>query len=211
MFAKEGYPFILTALAVFLIIFFLPKGLLTFLSLAVLGLLLWFFRDPERDIPPFDEIAVSAADGKVIDIAETEFEGRTYNKISVFMNIFNVHVNRMPVAGTVTGIRHKPGSFIPADRPDAGDRNEQNVIYVDTEYGPMVVKQIAGLVARRTVCYWKKGDKVCFGDRLGIIKFSSRVDLFLPKSFDIIVKNGDIVKAGETVIAKYNEKLDTDD
>lgn len=207
MFAKEGYPFILTALIVFVIIFVLPKSLSVILALAVLALFLWFFRDPERDIPPFEKIAVSAADGKVIDIEETEFEGKKYNKLSVFMNVFNVHVNRMPIAGKITGMRHKPGSFIPADRPDAGDRNEQNVIYVDTEYGPMVVKQIAGLVARRTVCYWNKGDKVCFGDRLGIIKFSSRVDLFLPTSFEITVKLGDKVLAGETVIARYNEKL----
>jgi phosphatidylserine decarboxylase len=207
VFAKEGYPFILTALVIFVVIFILPKSLLTLLALAVLALFLWFFRDPERDIPPFDEIAVSAADGKVIDIQEdVEFEGRTYNKLSVFMNVFNVHVNRMPLTGTITNIRHKPGSFIPADRPEAGDRNEQNIIHVDTAYGSMVVKQIAGLVARRTVCYWDKGDKVCFGDRLGIIKFSSRVDLYLPKSFDIIVKNGDIVKAGETVIAKLNDR-----
>lgn len=207
MFAKEGYPFILTALVIFVVIFILPKSLLTLLALAVLALFLWFFRDPERDIPPFDEIAVSAADGKVIDVQEdAEFEGKTYNKLSVFMNVFNVHVNRMPITGTITEIRHKPGSFVPADRPEAGDRNEQNIIHTDTAYGPMVIKQIAGLVARRTVCYWDKGDKVCFGDRLGIIKFSSRVDLYLPKSFDIIVKNGDIVKAGETVIAKHNDR-----
>ena len=207
MFAKEGYPFILTALIAFVLIFVLPKGLVVILSLVLLALFLWFFRDPERDIPPFDDIAVSAADGKVIDIETTEFEGKTYNKVSVFMNLFNVHVNRMPVAGTITGIRHKEGSFVPADRPEAGDRNEQNVIYVNTQYGDMVVKQIAGLVARRTVCYWEKGDKVCFGDRLGIIKFSSRVDLYLPTSFDVLVSLGDQVKAGETIIAKHNEKL----
>jgi phosphatidylserine decarboxylase len=203
LFAKDGVPFILSAFAAFILFLVLPKNFLITIALILLLLFLWFFRDPERQIPPIEKIAVSAADGKVIDIAEAEFEGGEYVKLSVFMNLFNVHVNRMPVAGRITSIRHKPGEYIPADRPDAGERNEQNIIHAETQYGHMVVKQIAGLVARRTVCYWKPGDTVFFGDRLGIIKFSSRVDLFLPKTFDIIVKKDDIVKAGETVVAKY--------
>ncbi|WP_022851030.1 phosphatidylserine decarboxylase [Limisalsivibrio acetivorans] len=203
MIAKEGFPFIIGALVAFFVLWLIPKGLLMAVAFFLFAMFLWFFRDPERDIPPYDDIAVSGADGKVIDIEETEVDGIAYRKVSVFMNLFNVHVNRMPIAGDITKIVHKPGEYVPADRPDAPLRNEQNIIHVDTKYGKMIVKQIAGLVARRTVCYWNVGDHVHYGDRLGIIKFSSRVDHFLPVSFDILVKKGDTVKAGESVLAKY--------
>lgn len=203
MIAKEGYPFVLGSLAVFLILVIFPAKLLIFLTLVFGVFCLWFFRDPERNIPPFNEIMISPADGKVVEAFETEYEGREVIKISIFMNVFNVHVNRMPIAGTIKAVTHKPGKFLAADKPEASYENEQNVIDITTEYGDVTVKQIAGLIARRCVCNAKVGDALPLGERFGLIKFSSRVEVFVPKGFDISIKNGDIVKAGETVLAKY--------
>lgn len=203
MIAKEGFPFVFGALAVFIILVIFPVKLLIFLSLLCGVFFLWFFRDPERSIPPFKDIMVSPADGKVVEALETEYEGREVTKISVFMNVFNVHVNRMPIGGELTAITHKPGKFLAADKPEASYENEQNIIDISTQYGDVTVKQVAGLLARRTVCNAKVGEKLPVGERFGIIKFSSRVEVFVPKGFDICVKSGDIVKAGESVIAKY--------
>jgi len=201
--AKEGFPFVFGSLAVFLILVIFPTKLLIFLTLVFGVFCLWFFRDPERNIPPFGDIMISPADGKVVEAFETEYEGREVYKISIFMNVFNVHVNRMPIAGTITAVTHKPGKFLAADKPEASFENEQNVIDISTEYGDVVVKQVAGLIARRTVCNAEVGDVLPLGERFGIIKFSSRVEVIMPKGFDISVKNGDIVRAGETVLAKY--------
>jgi len=201
--AKEGFPFVLGSLAVFLILIIFPVKLVLFITAVFGAFCLWFFRDPERSIPPYKDVVVSPADGKVIEVHTVEHNGSAHTKISIFMNVFNVHVNRMPITGKVTSVTHKEGKFLPADRPDASYENEQNIIEVETSYGNITVKQIAGLIARRTVCYAKEGDTLPVGDRLGIIKFSSRLELFIPKGFDFSVKNGDIVKAGETILAKY--------
>ncbi|WP_273264612.1 phosphatidylserine decarboxylase [Flexistipes sinusarabici] len=204
MIAKEGYPFILTAAAAVLILAIIPEGFLIFLLIVLLAFFIIFFRDPERRIPPFDDIALSGADGKIVDITREEFDGEDFTKISVFMNIFNVHVNRMPLSGKVTDITHKSGKFIPADKKESSFENEQNIITVETKYGKAVFKQVAGLVARRTVCYAEKAMDVPMGDRLGIIKFSSRFDHYLPAGFQPAVAEGEKVKAGETIIARYN-------
>jgi phosphatidylserine decarboxylase len=165
-----------------------------------------FFRDPERTVPPFENIAVSAADGKVVEIKDELVDGVTYKKVSVFMNVFNVHVNRMPVTGTVVKVEHRPGKFLAADKPESSIENEQNLIYVESKYGNMIFKQVAGLVARRTVCYAKENEMLQIGDRLGIIKFSSRVDHYFPEGTFIAVGLNDHVKAGETVIARFEDK-----
>jgi len=201
--AKEGFPFILGALAVFLILIIFPVKLIIFITGLFCVFCLWFFRDPERSIPPYNDIIVSPADGKVIEVMPYETEEGIYTKISIFMNVFNVHVNRMPIGGTILEVEHRPGKFLPADRPDASYENEQNLILIDTVYGKILVKQVAGLIARRTVCYANVGDVLPIGDRLGIIKFSSRLEVFIPKGFDISIKNGDITKAGETILAKH--------
>ena len=146
---------------------------------------------------------ISPADGKVVEAFETEYEGREVTKISIFMNVFNVHVNRMPIGGTIKAVTHKPGKFLAADKPEASYENEQNVIDISTDYGEVTVKQVAGLIARRCVCNASVGDTLPIGERFGLIKFSSRVEIMVPKGFDISVKNGDIVKAGETVIGKF--------
>ena len=186
MIAKEGYPFIISALVATILFYIIP-----------------YFRDPERNSPIEQDIAVSAADGKVVEVQEVEFNGEKYKKVGVFMNVFSVHVNRTPVTGTVTSIEHIPGKFVNASRPDASIINERNIITFETKYGKVIAVQVAGLVARRTVSYVKEGDLMATGDRFGMIKFSSRVDHYFPLSAEITVKVDDNVKAGESIIAKF--------
>ena len=157
--------------------------------------LLWFFRDPERNIKICKNCMVAPADGKVIDI-----RGRT---ICIFMNFQNVHVNRIPLAGTIRNVEHKKGGYIPAFCKDS-DRNERNIITIDTEHGDVSVTQIAGTVTRRIITYVKEGDVIQQGQRYGMIRFGSRVDVTIPEVFDISCKKGDRVYGGETVIATKN-------
>lgn len=203
MIAKEGFPYIIGALAVILILIIFPTKFLIIISVLLLIFFVIFFRDPERNTPPFDDIAVSGADGKVVEVCKEEYDGDEYLKISVFMNIFNVHVNRAPLNATIISIEHKPGKFMSANKKESSLENEQNVITAETKYGKAVFKQVAGLVARRTVCYLNNDDQVIIGDRLGIIKFSSRFDHYFPTAFTASVSIGDTVKAGETIIARY--------
>lgn len=203
MIAKEGIPYIISALAVILILIIFPPKFLISISVLLLIFFVIFFRDPERNTPPFDDIAVSGADGKVVEVCKEEYDGEEYLKISVFMNIFNVHVNRAPLNATVISIEHKPGKFMSANKKESSLENEQNVITAETKYGKAVFKQVAGLVARRTVCYLNNDDQVIIGDKLGIIKFSSRFDHYLPTAFTASISIGDTVKAGETIIARY--------
>jgi len=204
LFAKDGYPFIFGAAIALVAFIVLPKWFLITVSVLLLLLFLWFFRDPERETPFYDDVAVSSADGVVVDLKEEEFEGNTYKKLSVFMNVFNVHVNRVPVSGKVEKVEHRPGKFMPADREAASMENEQNLIFIETAYGSVIVKQVAGLVARRCVSYLKEDDEVKTGDRLGVIKFSSRVDLYFPLNFEVTARLGDRVTAGETIVGKFN-------
>lgn len=205
MIAKEGFPFILGAVVILLIFLILPKIILITISVLVLLLFIWFFRDPERNIPSESGVAVSAADGKVVEVSETEFDGEVYRKVAVFMNVFSVHVNRVPVTGTIVSIDHIPGKFVNAARKDASIINERNVVVFDTAVGKVITVQVAGLVARRTVCNAEVGDLLATGDRFGMIKFSSRVDHYFPKEFEITVKEDDEVKAGESIIARFNK------
>lgn len=205
MIAKEGFPFILGAAAVLLILVVLPSFILVVLAALVLVLFIWFFRDPERNIPSDPHAAVAAADGRVVEVCETKLNGVKYKKVGVFMNIFSVHVNRAPFTGTVKSIEHINGKFVNAAKKEASIINERNIITFDTEAGPLVVVQVAGLVARRTVCSAEAGDLLSTGERFGMIKFSSRVDHYFPMSFEIKAKEDDRVRAGETVIAVYGK------
>ncbi len=205
MIAKEGYPFIISALVATILFYIIPWFIWVTISILLLALFLWFFRDPERNAPIEQDIAVSAADGKVVEVEEVEFKGEKYKKVGVFMNLFSVHVNRTPVTGTVTSIEHIPGKFVNASRKDASIINERNIITFDTKYGKVIAVQVAGLVARRTVSYVKEGDLMATGDRFGMIKFSSRVDHYFPLSATIQVEVDDEVKAGESIIAKFND------
>jgi phosphatidylserine decarboxylase len=159
----------------------------------------WFFRDPDR-LVPVGPVAVSPADGQVVRVVQ---EGDRQTRVSIFLNIFDVHVNRSPVSGIVTDITYKPGQFLVASRELASAENEQNVITVRTEDGTRVVfKQIAGLIARRIVCTKKVGDIVQAGERVGLIKFGSRVDVIFGPEWRIEVSPGARVSAGSSILAR---------
>lgn len=164
----------------------------------------FFFRDPERKIPEGKGLFVSPADGKVIlikDVYEKEYLNSDAKEVSIFMSPLDVHVNRAPCDGKVGTVKYSPGKFMAAYKDDASIKNENIVMVLDSEKGRVLVRQVAGFVARRAVCRAKVGDVLRRGERYGIIKFSSRLDVYLPKDIKIRVKLGDKVKAGETVIA----------
>jgi phosphatidylserine decarboxylase len=159
---------------------------------------LYFFRDPERAIPS-GPVAVSPADGKVVAV---KAESPTLQRISIFLNIFDVHVNRAPVAGTIAKVQYHPGRFMVASREECSSQNEQNVVTIAGEGSPVVFKQIAGLIARRIVFNKKTGDHVAAGERVGLIKFGSRVDVLLGPEWEIAVRPGMRVAAGSSIIAR---------
>jgi len=168
-----------------------------------------FFRDPDRKIPEDDNIIISPADGKVttvITINDPDV-GENSKLVSIFLNIFNVHANRVPISGKVISVSRKDGQFVSAFRHDAVDVNEQTITLLDTSIGVVKVKQIAGLIARRILCYAKSGENMNKGDRLGFIMFGSRTDVILPSSVNINVKVGQRVVGTETIIGNFeNEK-----
>ena len=162
---------------------------------------LWFFRDPERKIPAAQGAIVSAADGKITDISAANVNGEKWTRISIFLNVFDVHVNRSPVAGTIREVRYHRGKFLNAMNESCADLNEQNVVTVEGDGHTIVFKQIAGLLARRIVFNKKVGDPVLRGERVGLIKFGSRTDILFPPSAKLNVKMGDRVKGGSSVLA----------
>lgn len=174
--------------------------------LAVLPLLLgafflWFFRDPERSIPSTPGAIVSPADGKVTAAGQIQLNGQTYSRISIFLNVFNVHVNRTPIGGKITHIEYRKGKFANAMGDTSSDSNEQNIVTVEGEGQTVVVKQIAGLIARRIVFTKQLGEMVARGERIGLIKFGSRCDVVFSASADLKVKVGDHVSGGSSVLA----------
>jgi phosphatidylserine decarboxylase len=159
---------------------------------------LYFFRDPERSIPE-GPVAVSPADGKVVAV---KAENAAINRISIFLNIFDVHVNRSPIGGTVCKVEYQKGRFLVASREEASSRNEQNTITVQGDGTTEMFKQIAGLIARRIVCRARPGDRLQKGERIGLIKFGSRVDVLFGPEWEIVVRPGMRVAAGSSVIAR---------
>jgi phosphatidylserine decarboxylase len=166
--------------------------------LLMAGFCLYFFRDPERSIRSEDAL-LAPADGKVVAIRQLP-NGET--RISIFLNIFNVHVNRTPIAGTVREVLYRKGRFLVASHEAASLENEQNTLIIDSSYGAVICRQIAGLIARRIICYKHAGDVVAPGERIGYIKFGSRVDVIFGSNWNPEVKIGDKVKAGESLLAK---------
>jgi phosphatidylserine decarboxylase len=162
---------------------------------------LYFFRDPERAIPD-GAVAVSPADGKVVAI---HAENPASSRISIFLNIFDVHVNRSPIAGTVSNVEYKKGQFLVASREVASSENERNTLTIEGDGTRVGFSQIAGLIARRIVCYKKAGDVVQKGDRVGLIKFGSRVDVFLGPEWEITVKPGQRVAGGTSILARRRQ------
>jgi phosphatidylserine decarboxylase len=172
-------------------------------SLVLTLFILFFFRDPERSVPESNDFVVSPADGKVIvvkDIYEPDYLKQDVKQISIFLSVFNVHVNRAPFGGTVETVRHNPGRFHVASVDKASLDNEQTAVVIANGKRKVLVKQIAGLIARRIVCYAKPGDTIKTGERYGLIRFGSRVDIFLPKETELKVKVGDRIKGARDII-----------
>jgi len=163
---------------------------------------LWFFRDPQRSIPMGDGLIVSPADGVVTETAKIETPEGPRQRISIFLNVFDVHVNRTPIAGEISAVRYQTGKFLNAMNQECAERNEQNIVTVRGEGIEIVFKQIAGLIARRIVFNYREGDKLERGQRVGLIKFGSRTDVILPAAADIRVKTGERVKGGSSIIAE---------
>lgn len=200
----EGYPFILFAAFTSLVFALLGYDILALAGFFLTGFVLYFFRDPMRISPDGEDGVLSPADGKVI-LVERLFDDRFVKdhvcKISIFMNVFNVHVNRVPFSGKVTQRFYSPGKFFAANTEQGALENEHCALVVTTpDEKKIAVVQIAGLVARRIVCWAEKGDELERGRRFGLIRFGSRVDIYLPKEFQLEVTVGQQVKAGETVL-----------
>lgn len=169
-----------------------------FLVLAVF--VLNFFRDPERPIPAEPEAIIAPADGRVVQVVEETYQGRPVRRVSIFMSPLDVHVNRSPIAGSIKAVEYRKGKFRVASQDLASVENEQNVFVVQGEQGEIVVKQIAGILARRIV-FWKRvGDPLARGERVGLIKFGSRVDVLLDPRVELRVKAGDRVRAGSSIL-----------
>lgn len=184
-------------------------------TLAILTGLVWlglviFFRDPPRQAPEDPNLVISAADGLVVEVQRLNepvyLEGPAL-KIGIFMNLHNVHVNRAPLAGTVDFLQHVPGQFLQAFRPEAATENEHQFTGLETSQGRILVKQIAGIMARRIVCSVEEGQQLDRGERLGMIKFGSRVDVFMPPQFEGLVEIGDRVLAGKSPIARITRSV----
>jgi phosphatidylserine decarboxylase len=201
--ASEGWPFILPLAIVTVLLFVFGWKNTGFVALVSTLFVLFFFRDPERVAPEGKGVIVSPADGKVIvvkDSYEPDYLKQDVKQVSIFLSVFNVHVNRAPIGGSIETVKYNPGKFHVASVDKASLDNEQTGMVIFDGKNKVLVKQIAGLIARRIVCYAKPGDTIKAGERYGLIRFGSRVDLFLPKDTDIMVKVGDRIKGSRDVI-----------
>lgn len=206
--AREGYPFILAALFCIIAVWLVGLPWLEIFFVPLCVFVIAFFRDPERTPPPDERTIVSPADGRVIKVErerDDRFTGAEAFKISIFMNVFNVHVNRVPADGRVIEVRYNPGKFFNASFDKASLLNEQNVIIMERPDGAkFAFNQIAGLIARRIVCYAKAGDGLKRAERFGMIRFGSRVDVYLPVTCKVSVRVGDRVSAGTSILGYWN-------
>ena len=202
--ASAGYSFIFAAALTTFVFALLQLTVLALVSLAATFFICYFFRDPDRVIPNFDGAVVSPADGKIIlagPVENSPFFNDRGLKISIFMSVFNVHVNRIPYEGIIKTVSYHPGKFFSANLDKASRHNEHNAVGLETDQGKQVVfVQIAGLIARRIICKVKEGDKVIRGQRFGMICFGSRLDVYLPLDTHLKVRVGDRVKAGTSIL-----------
>jgi phosphatidylserine decarboxylase len=201
---RDAYYYALPLLAAAALIGWLAGPLLALPALLLAAFFLWFFRDPDRVIPDGAGVLVSPGDGKVTDISPVMSNGVPRVRISIFLNVFDVHVNRSPIGGVIREVRYQRGKFLNAMNAASAEQNEQNVVTVEGDGHTVVFKQIAGLLARRIVFTKKVGDRVERGERVGLIKFGSRVDVLLDASAALEVKIGDRVKGGSSVLAYIN-------
>ncbi len=204
---RDGYYYALGCIVAAIILGWLTWPILGIIPLLLAAFFLWFFRDPQRTIPAAPGAVVSCADGKVTDVSTIQHDGRTLTRISIFLNVFNVHVNRAPIAGRITDLEYKKGKFQNAMGAASAEMNEQSVCTLQGDDGQVVVfKQIAGLLARRIVFSYKIGDRVERGQRIGLIKFGSRCDVVLPGDAQVAVKVGDHVAGGSSILATLSVK-----
>lgn len=200
---RDGIYYALGMLVVAAVLGWLTHSLiLVLIPVLLAAFFLWFFRDPERVIPAGEGLVISPADGKVTDVSSTKLDGVACTRISIFLNVFDVHVNRSPISGVIKSAVYKKGQFGNAMSEASADDNEQNIVTVEGEGMTVVFKQIAGLLARRIVFNHKPGETVTRGQRVGLIKFGSRTDVIFPQPAEINVKLGDRVQGGATVLAK---------
>lgn len=204
----DGYYYALPLVGAAALTAWLAGGPWAIPALLLAGFFLWFFRDPERVIPDGAGAVVSPGDGKVTDVSPVLVDGARRMRISIFLSVFDVHVNRSPIAGVIRNIRYQRGKFLNAMNTASAEQNEQNVVTVEGEGQTVVFKQIAGLLARRIVFTKQIGQRVDRGERVGLIKFGSRVDVVLDASASLQVKVGDRVKGGASVLAYMREERD---
>jgi phosphatidylserine decarboxylase len=207
---KEGYTFGIPPLILGLIAisFRTPVSCVAGTLLVCLGLFVFsFFRNPDRAVPTDPGLVVSPADGRVVIVKNEENRGRPGKRISIFLAVWNVHVNRAPAAGVIVQLDYKPGKFMAAWAERASLENEQNVFRMQSEAGNIEFKQIAGYIARRVVAWKKAGDTVARGERIGLVRFGSRVDLWLPDNAELLVKVGETVHGGSSVVARIAEPV----
>ncbi len=206
--AREGYTYVAFAVGLAALAIASTPWWIALPLVVLAGLVVNFFRDPERVVPPGDTLVTAPADGKVVAITpglrEERFLGRSCTRVSIFMSPLNVHVNRVPVDGTVLQVAHSPGQFHAAFLDKASEFNERNAVMLEDRRGERILfVQIAGQLARRIVCKIAPGDQVRRGERYGMIMFGSRLDLYLPEVVNVTVGIGDRVAAGETIIGSY--------
>ena len=201
--AKEGIPFVICFLVPALILVALAWWIAAALCLMLAAFMALFFRDPDRDSPVDDRIVVSPADGRVVIAARVDRRAEdSPTQISIFLSPLDVHINRSPIAGEIIDVVYKPGAFHIASREIASVENEQNIVTVRGEKLTIVFRQIAGVLARRLVLWKKKGDRVALGERIGLMKFSSRMDVIMPAGVDVLVCKGDRVVGGVTALGR---------
>ncbi len=198
---RDGYLYAAPLLAAAILLGWLTSPVWAIVPVLLAFFFLWFFRDPDRTIPQDPGAVVSPGDGKVTDVSTITVGNQKQTRLSIFLNVFNVHVNRSPITGVIREIRYQRGKFLNAMSEVCADQNEQNIVTLEGDGQTVVFKQIAGLLARRIVFYPKVGDRLERGQRVGLIKFGSRVDVLFDASANVTVKVGDHVKGGATVLA----------
>ena len=203
---RDGYLYAVPLLAAAILLGWLTSPVWAIIPVLLTCFFLWFFRDPERAIPQDPGAIVSPGDGKVTDVSTISVGGQQQTRLSIFLNVFNVHVNRSPIAGVIRDIRYQRGKYLNAMNVASADQNEQNIVTVEGDGQTVIFKQIAGLLARRIVFHPKVGDRLERGQRVGLIKFGSRVDVIFDPSASVNVKIGDHVKGGATVLAYLQPK-----
>lgn len=200
---RDGYKFVFPLLFAGIVAAALGWRVTAAALLLICAAVAFFFRDPERLPPAEPGVVVSPADGRIMEVSEETLGGRPGRRISIFLSIWDVHVNRSPLTGRFAEVEYRRGRFYNAMRSRASVENEQNIIHLQTERGEMVFKQIAGAIARRVVCWKRPGDNVKLGERIGLIRFGSRMDVWLPQDAEIVARPGQHVAGGVSVLARW--------